>query len=174
MGTNWYEGMFDPDWDGFLRLSGSIAGGHAYLVYGTEAEWYWMQNSWGIWGVGGQGIAKVHRADMERLLREDGEAGAGLEVELEETGVPRPDTGSMTLPNGLSGIWRWIVGISIPALIGLVIYLWNINDGRLRAQEDFTRVTATVDASQEARVQALERRLDRFEEKLDRLLERVR
>jgi hypothetical protein len=75
LGTNWYEGMFDPDRDGRLRLTGRIAGGHAYLAYGCNRQKgiIRVQNSWGTpWGVSGR--AYLTYDDLARLLSEDGEA----------------------------------------------------------------------------------------------------
>lgn len=92
MGTNWYETMFDPDPDGFLRPAGAIAGGHAWLLYGTHPDGYYlMQNSWGRWGINGTGTAKISRVDLGRLLYEDGEAGAGSEIEIDPNNPPNPD-----------------------------------------------------------------------------------
>lgn len=64
VGTLWYDGMFDPDGNGFVRPTGGIAGGHCYHVYGYEGFTSFsdlsgiklkFQNSWGEgWGVGGR------------------------------------------------------------------------------------------------------------------------
>lgn len=75
IGVNWYDGMFRPDADGFLNITGRVAGGHAILVHAVnvKADLYWLWNSWGPrWGLGGR--AKIRRPDLARLLREDGEA----------------------------------------------------------------------------------------------------
>lgn len=75
IGINWYEGMFWPDNQGFLRPTGAIAGGHAILVnkINLPGDYYQVHNSWGRgWGV--NGTAKISRQDMTRLLAEDGEA----------------------------------------------------------------------------------------------------
>jgi len=92
MGTSWYDGMFAVDAAGFLRLTGQVVGGHAWLLYGNTPEHYLMQNSWGPWGIDGSGTAKILRADLARLLHEEGEAGAGVEVVLDPTDpAPEPD-----------------------------------------------------------------------------------
>jgi hypothetical protein len=75
LGTNWYEGMFDPDADGYLRVEGELAGGHAYLLsshsVGHQRVTVW--NSWGRdWGRTGRGY--ISYDDLERLLHEQGEA----------------------------------------------------------------------------------------------------
>lgn len=90
IGVNWYEGMFDTDEDGFVHVTGDIAGGHAIMVNAVKVVWkegsakrtvedvdwdksyFTMHNSWGKrWGVGG--TARITVRDMDRLLREQGE-----------------------------------------------------------------------------------------------------
>jgi len=75
LGINWYEGMFDAGTDGFVRIGGDLAGGHAILCNGVSitGRFFKLHNSWGRnWGVGGD--AFISFADMERLLHEGGEA----------------------------------------------------------------------------------------------------
>lgn len=75
LGINWYEGMFEPDENGFVHVSGDIAGGHAILCYrvNVKQKEFSLWNSWGpSWGQ--NGTCKVSFADMERLLNEQGEA----------------------------------------------------------------------------------------------------
>ena len=74
LGLNWYEGMFDPDKNGMLHVSGDIAGGHAILMTGVSVKnrTVTLHNSWGSdWGVNGK--AKLSWDDLDRLLDEDGE-----------------------------------------------------------------------------------------------------
>jgi hypothetical protein len=74
VGTNWYDGMFDPDKDGMVHISGNVAGGHAYylLGYSLTRKAFRGLNSWGSgWAQGGR--FWISFADMERLLKEDGE-----------------------------------------------------------------------------------------------------
>jgi hypothetical protein len=75
VGTNWLQNMFQPDGKGFLDVTGSVAGGHAYLIVGytAKARYFTMLNSWGI-GWGKRGFAKIREADMRKLLEDDGEA----------------------------------------------------------------------------------------------------
>lgn len=86
MGTNWYSGMNDIDARGFLQVSGSVEGGHAYVINGANRTkgTLRMKNSWGRnWGWGGagrQGYAFVSMEDMDRLIKEDGEACIAVEV----------------------------------------------------------------------------------------------
>jgi hypothetical protein len=81
LGTNWYEEMFDPSANGFVKIGGELAGGHAYLCigYSVDRGAFRMINSWGSrWGQGGR--FWIAGEDLARLLNEDGEACAGLEV----------------------------------------------------------------------------------------------
>ncbi len=88
LGTNWYAGMSNVDAQGFVRPSGWIAGGHAYHLFWMkpDVKEAWCKNSWGPrWGVrlnGRDGCFKLTYDTLARLLREDGEAGAGLEVKV--------------------------------------------------------------------------------------------
>lgn len=75
LGINWYEGMGNTGADGFVQVSGEVLGGHAILCNGVNVKKnrYHLHNSWGIsWGINGGCF--VTRADMKRLLREEGEA----------------------------------------------------------------------------------------------------
>lgn len=69
LGVDWFEGMYDPDQDGFLNMTGDIVGGHAILCIGIDVrrQAYVVHNSWGPgWGV--RGRALIRRADMERQI----------------------------------------------------------------------------------------------------------
>lgn len=79
-GTDWYEGMFTMDGNGFISPQGAKAGGHAYLIYGyvlskePTRSYLKVWNSWGPgWGYF-KGTAKLSRADAENLLAAQGEA----------------------------------------------------------------------------------------------------
>ncbi len=75
IGVNWYTGMFKPDSRGYLNATGRVEGGHCILVIGinTRYSYYTIYNSWGpAWGR--NGTARIRRATMDRLLREDGDA----------------------------------------------------------------------------------------------------
>lgn len=75
LGVNWYSGMWDVDTYGYLRVTGSVVGGHAILCRGVsvKTESFLLHNSWGV-GWGRNGTARITFDDMRRLLREDGEA----------------------------------------------------------------------------------------------------
>jgi len=90
LGVDWYEGMFDVDKDGWIHVSGYVAGGHCILAIGVKCVWpkgvaktfenldldrsyLLLHNSWGKgWGVNGR--AKLSLRDMGRLLEANGEA----------------------------------------------------------------------------------------------------
>lgn len=81
VGTNWYNTMFHPDGSGYLHPTGSLAGGHAYLIvgYSTDREAFRILNSWGReWGQSGR--AWVAFEDMNRLISQDGEACTAIEL----------------------------------------------------------------------------------------------
>jgi hypothetical protein len=74
VGTNWYEGMFNPDARGIVTISGAIAGGHEYVFrgYNLKSQLLYGLNSWGSkWGIGGEFLMPFATAD--RLLKEDGD-----------------------------------------------------------------------------------------------------
>ena len=75
LGINWYQDMFRPSASGLITVGGSIAGGHAILCngYNVKTGLFRLHNSWGKdWGIDGEVF--VSHPDMDRLLREDGEA----------------------------------------------------------------------------------------------------
>jgi len=80
-GTDWLENMFDPDPNGFVPVSGSVAGGHCYLLHGYDPnqQAYKFLNSWGTsWGLKGHFYMRV--VDFAKLLSQQGEACVALEV----------------------------------------------------------------------------------------------
>lgn len=89
MGTDWRQNMFTPDKSGTLRVSGPVLGGHAYLLCGYDAATnkFRMVNSWGT-GWGQDGFAWIKFADLDKLLKAQGEACAAVEQAL----IPLSDT----------------------------------------------------------------------------------
>lgn len=55
-GVNWYDQMFNPTDEGLVRIGGSVAGGHEFVVDGYDQirGWVWGTNSWGPWAVNGR------------------------------------------------------------------------------------------------------------------------
>jgi hypothetical protein len=81
VGLNWYAGMSEPDDLGFMHVSGALEGGHAFVLNGVNVtrEVVRMKNSWGrSWGVNGHAL--IGFKDLDRLLREDGEACLAREL----------------------------------------------------------------------------------------------
>jgi hypothetical protein len=84
IGVNWYDGMMDPDRDGFIHVTGSVAGQHCTVVRGVTITsvsplngWSRIRNSWGkAWGKTGDCF--ISFADLDRLLHEQGEAAIPL------------------------------------------------------------------------------------------------
>lgn len=73
-GTAWYDAMFTPDTDGFIRPAGQIAGGHEYAVLGINhrGRYITILNSWGP-GWGRNGRARIRFDDFAQLLADDGD-----------------------------------------------------------------------------------------------------
>lgn len=84
IGVGWFDGMMNPDGQGFLYPVGALRGGHSVCVIGRNQIRgdYTILNSWGpMWGRGGR--ARIKDADLNRLIFEQGgEAAAGLEVRI--------------------------------------------------------------------------------------------
>lgn len=75
LGINWYENMSKPNVFGFIKPTGQLQGGHAILAYGVNFinKTIRLRNSWGKkWGR--QGDCWITFDDMEKLLKENGEA----------------------------------------------------------------------------------------------------
>lgn len=74
LGLYWTEDMFEPDENGFVKLTGEIAGGHAILVraISVKKKYVTLANSWGeSWGKGGDCYMTFE--DFEKALLNDGE-----------------------------------------------------------------------------------------------------
>lgn len=86
VGTAWYDSMYETRPSGLVEVDGTVVGGHCWLVYGyhprmrirgedwkARYEVLRFRNSWGYgYGHSGSGLIKVE--DMDRLLKEQGEA----------------------------------------------------------------------------------------------------
>jgi hypothetical protein len=81
VGTNWYYNMFFPDKNGVIKIGGDLSGGHAYVINGvdTKTKMFRLKNSWGkSWGKSGS--AFISFANMERLIKEQGEICLAIEL----------------------------------------------------------------------------------------------
>ncbi len=77
VGINWYDGMFTPDKDGRVHITGSIAGGHEIVAREIDApnQRVWFDNSWGTgWGVNGRFYLTF--TDFGTLLSQSGDVMA--------------------------------------------------------------------------------------------------
>lgn len=97
LGVDWFTGMFQPNAEGWIRATGTVAGGHAILAKGIRLVWLpgtlavhkygpdWfkhldldksyvlLHNSWGPgWSVLG-GDCKISVRDLDLLLQRNGE-----------------------------------------------------------------------------------------------------
>ncbi|WP_377271936.1 hypothetical protein [Peterkaempfera sp. SMS 1(5)a] len=74
VGVNWYEGFDSPDAQGRVSISGSVRGGHEFLLYGLDADGRRVlaRNSWGE-GWGASGCFSFSFDDFGRLLSEQGD-----------------------------------------------------------------------------------------------------
>jgi hypothetical protein len=87
-GTDWYEGMFTPDPDGTVHISGTVQGGHCYYGHG-DLSGFDNVNSWGAsWGAAGH--FNETRPDFQKLLDEGGEAWAIVVPAPQPVPVPTP------------------------------------------------------------------------------------
>jgi len=91
MGTNWYRDMFMPhNRTGYMSVSGPQDGGHAWLIVGVDRNRknpdgtrgaVRMINSWGKdWGQSGRAWLTIE--DLDRLVKEEGEACVATEVKI--------------------------------------------------------------------------------------------
>lgn len=82
VGTDWTNGMFKPNKKGFVRPTGSVAGGHEYLALGVDyaAKAITFLNSWSSgWGpLGGRFLMTF--TDFDKLLQSQGDVTAPVGV----------------------------------------------------------------------------------------------
>lgn len=106
VGTNWYQGMFTPDADGYLTIASgdTVAGGHEYEIVAVDVvnQYATMYNSWGRdWGH--SGTAKIRFATLDRLLNEDGDVTQLVPLTAPApTPTPPPVPATHTTDSGLA------------------------------------------------------------------------
>ena len=74
IGVNWYQGMINPDENGFIHPTGNLVGGHAVMLraVNVKKEFFTIRNSWGReWGVDGDCYITFN--DLHNLMRQQGE-----------------------------------------------------------------------------------------------------
>jgi hypothetical protein len=83
VGTDWFEGMFDATKNGLVKVSGALAGGHAYLMIGYNplTRLVTFLNSWGDqWARGG--IFDMNVNEWWQVFTSNGEALLARELPL--------------------------------------------------------------------------------------------
>jgi hypothetical protein len=101
VGTNWTRAMFTPTAEGIVRYNAQlIEGGYCYLCHWNDEHrrLFLCQQSWGhTWGVdhptqkalkGLRGFFWIPGEDFEQLIKDNGEARAGVEVRRRARRVP--------------------------------------------------------------------------------------
>ena len=81
IGSDWYTGQMTPDANDQVHVTGTVAGGHAYLLSGYDpaSDQFVIHNSWGAaWGRNGD--AWISTADLSKLLAAGGEAWSAVKV----------------------------------------------------------------------------------------------
>jgi hypothetical protein len=84
VGTDWYSGMMEPDKKNLIHVTGSIEGGHGWVIHGCNKKkrLFRMINSWDGWGE--NGMAWISFDDFEKLLKAQGEACTATELDLDK------------------------------------------------------------------------------------------
>lgn len=91
MGTDWHVDMFTPDRHNYVEPIGEVAGGHSWLIIGVDRYRRHPTtgaigaarclNSWGDnWA--DKGRFWITLADLDKLIRADGEAALGTENKI--------------------------------------------------------------------------------------------
>lgn len=81
LGTDWLEGMLEPNSRGIIHATGKSVGGHAYLINGVSliTNTFRIKQSWGRdWGQNGHAYLPIE--ELTYLLNANGEACRPVEV----------------------------------------------------------------------------------------------
>lgn len=117
VGTAWHGDMFHPNPDGRLRITGSIEGGHEYMLdeINVEKKIVWMKNSWGSgWGVTG-GRAYLTWDDLGALLADYGDCTIFTPVNLPAP-TPTPPAPTPTpapVPTPVPGLAEFLAAAKV-------------------------------------------------------------
>lgn len=79
IGVSWHDSMFEPDQFGYIRPTGTPAGGHCVLVRAVNVrhKFFTIRNSWGEdWGINGDCYITFN--DLNALLYNGGEAAFAI------------------------------------------------------------------------------------------------
>ncbi len=82
VGTDWSQGMFKPDAQGQVHLTGSVQGGHAWVIKGVykQDNMFLAENSWSeTWNAVLHGDFLIAVSDFARLLASQGDAVCAIE-----------------------------------------------------------------------------------------------
>lgn len=74
--------MFQINTAGFVNISGIIEGGHSVLILGADpvSHNFDLINQWADWGLDNRGDFRMTRDTLDRLMQQDGEACAAIEM----------------------------------------------------------------------------------------------
>jgi hypothetical protein len=75
IGIPWYEGMFNPDGEGFLTPTGDLAGGHEVCLNEISVDDQYVEgpNSWGRYWGPIRGRFRIKWDVLDQLLSDDGD-----------------------------------------------------------------------------------------------------
>jgi hypothetical protein len=86
-GSNWTQGMFAPDSNGFVRPLGPVEGGHEFhnYWYDRAEDAFWYQQTWGAnWNPAFPARFKIRRTDVDALFAQ------GMDFCAATVHFPRP------------------------------------------------------------------------------------
>lgn len=115
-GTVWRTGMFEPTREGFVKPTGSIAGGHEYILayYDAVRGVVGFDNSWGAgWGLRGRFFMAAE--DYGSLLADDGDVTQFVPLSAPQ---PEPQDPRDVKFAKTAAPWSrtWHSGITAPAM----------------------------------------------------------
>lgn len=116
IGSNWYEGMEEPDAKGYVHATGEDVGGHCTVVRGASLPDYLDRNSWGKgWGPL-HGDCLMAPATLSKALANGGEVLMAVKLVAPAPGpAPTPDVDAFRklvekLKKDIEVILKWLEG----------------------------------------------------------------